>query len=83
MPIKASLQTAVLNYMIFPDWRVALATGVSTSDGLRIGATKEDLLNVLRDRSFRYQNSENEVVGILFLFETSGKVSKIILFSYV
>ena len=67
----------------------ALSREVATSDGLRIGATKEDVLKALgipimeSASTFRYQNTEYEVLGILFLFDQNGRVERIILFGYV
>jgi len=66
-----------------------LSTDVMTIDGLKIGMTKEDVIEALgvpfieyEDR-FRYQNSENEVCGILFVFDDDGIIERIILFAYV
>ena len=66
-----------------------LSTDVMTIDGLKIGMTKEDVIEALgvpfieyEDR-FRYQNSENEVCGILFVFNDGSVIERIILFAYV
>jgi hypothetical protein len=67
----------------------ALSDSVSTFDGIRIGSTRTDVINrmgkpyVDGDSVLRYQNSEAEVIGILFLFNSARSVSSIILFAYV
>jgi hypothetical protein len=67
----------------------AVSTEVKTSDGLRIGATKEDVVNILgipfmeKSNIYRYQNTEFEVIGVLFIFDKKNIVERIIMFSYV
>jgi hypothetical protein len=67
----------------------ALSNSVSTFDGIRIGSTRTDVISTMGnpyvegDSVLRYQNSEAEVIGILFLLNSARNVSGIILFAYV
>ena len=65
-----------------------LSDEFKTRDGLCLGDSKEKVRAALgipymeSVDEFRYRNTEFEVVGIIFQFR-EGKVSKIVLFSYV
>ncbi len=62
---------------------------VKTADNLSIGSTKSDVIKTLglphieNNKSLRYQNSDFEIFGILFLLDDNDIVSRIILFAYV
>lgn len=62
---------------------------LTTTDGLTIGSTKEEVLDALGkphstiSDSLRYQNSKYETFGILFLLDENDIVTNIILFAYV
>jgi hypothetical protein len=66
-----------------------LDNNIQTANGLTIGATQEEVLEkfgepYLRTKNmFRYQNSEFEIVGIIFIFNENNIVKKIVLFTYV
>ena len=65
-----------------------LSNEVITHDGIRLGHSKEKIIDILGDPfikdsdQFRYQNIDFEVAGMLFLFE-NNVVTKIYLFAYV
>jgi hypothetical protein len=61
---------------------------VATFDGIRIGATREEIVRILgapyieKASGIRYQNTETENVGILFVFNAFQIVVRIVLFAY-
>ncbi len=62
---------------------------IRTVDGLGVGLRKTAVLERLgppiaeTERLLRYQNTDTELVGILFYLNQDGLVTKIVLFSYV
>ena len=62
---------------------------IETTDSLKIGSTREEVIKKLgvpyleKEDFIRYQNIEKEIVGIIFYFDKTGKVVKIILFNYI
>ncbi len=66
-----------------------VTNSVKTVDGFTIGSSKQDILSkfgvpyIETEDQFRYQNTDFEIVGILFKFDKSDKVISTILFTYV
>jgi hypothetical protein len=67
----------------------ALSIEIKTFNKIILGDKKEIILEKLcvpyieNNKILRYQNNENETLGIIFILNDNNKVSKIIMFTYI
>jgi hypothetical protein len=66
-----------------------LSPTAKTNDGLTLGSSKQELVAILgeprikKQNSFRYDNLEFEVQGIIFQFDDNDIITRIVLYSYL